>query len=180
MTILFVINGLIFLFAIIGAVFLWDAYSRSLFFDLGTIFYFVVIIVPILMSGLNFLALVFLYPEFLWLSLLPLLLPLIVISGKWISNKLGEHVWDKFSYFSPELIQEASFHGVVILPEDVRVRILKGKKVDYIINAYTGEDFVELKFIEKHLLRLAQQEFTKHDIDIRVDKKSKPRNKGNS
>ena len=89
-------------------------------------------------------------------------------------------MWDKFSLFSPDLIREASFHGVVILPEDVRVRILKGKKVEYIINAYSGEEMVELKFIEKHLLRLAQQEFTVHDIDIWVDKKSKPRNTTNS
>lgn len=180
MTILFVVNGLIFLFAIVGAVFLWDVYSRSLFFDMRTIFYFVVIIIPILMSGLNFLALLFLYPEFLWLSLFPLLLPLIVIIWQQISNKLGEHVWDKFSSFSPDLIREASFHGVVILPEDIRVRILKGKKVEYILNAYSGEEMVELKFIEKHLLRLAKQEFANHDIDIWVDKKSKPRNTTNS
>lgn len=180
MTILYLVNGLIFLFAIVGAVFLWDVYSRRLFLDMRTIFHFVVIIVPITMSVLNFLALLFLYPQFIWLSLFPLLLPLVAMISQGISNKFGEHVWDKFSSFLPELIREASYHGVVILPEDVQVKILERKKIEYIINAYSGEEVVEVKFIEKHLLRFAKQEFANHDINIRVERKSKPRNTGNS
>lgn len=180
MNVLLVVNGVIALFAIIGTILIWSSITSSMFFDIGLVFRFLVIQIPIITTVFNLIALGVLYPEFIWFSLLPSLIPIGVISWQVVRGKIGEHEWNKFSSFSPELIREASFHEVVILPEDVRVRILQGKKVDYIINAYSGEAYVELKFIEKHLLRLAQQEFTKHDIDIRVDKKSKPRHTDNA
>lgn len=171
MTTLLLVNGLIVLLGISGSLFLLASHSRSMFSDIGIIFRFWVITMPVVAAVFNFIPLVVLYPEHIWYSLLPILVPVGVILWQHIQNSRGERVWTQFDSFSAELIREASLHGVALLSKDVRVRITEGKKMVYVLNAYSEDEEVALQAIEKDFVRITQQAFKNYDIQIYVDKK---------
>ena len=152
--------------------------SKSMFFAMGqTIFiYCFTLLLPVLMVPLNAVLLGILMPNYFWLSFMPLWVPFLFTIGMVIFNWYGGRTYDKFVAFGDKFLVPAEKLGIDLRKEDIQVRFMGGKKVEYIFSVYSERDEAMTKAQSDKFQKVAQQAFPSYQIKVKADRKREPRN----
>ena len=154
---------------------LMKEFNRSMFVGVDALYTFGGLMIPGAFAFLNLVLLAIFYPEYFWLSFLPLLIPLTIFLTLQVKNFRDGREYDKFERFGETFVHDARRFGVHLFEKDVRVQMKNNKKMDYVLNVYGEEQEEKLKPLLKKYEEMAQAEFTDYKIRVFADKKKEPR-----
>lgn len=153
-------------------------FNRSMFVGVGALYAYGGVVIPGLFAFFNLVLLLVFYPAYFWLSFLPLVIPLTIFLVLQVNNYRGGREYDNFKLFGDRFIHDARRHGIHLFEQDVRVRIMNKKKMEYLLNVYGDDQEAKLKPLLKKYEEMAQAEFEDYNIRIYIDKQREPRPEG--
>lgn len=152
--------------------------SKSMFFAMGgtIVVYIYALVLPVALFVLNAVLFGLLLPDYVGYTFLPLLVPVVYSIGVKLAQWQGERTYDKFQAFGVRFLYPAEKLGIDLRKEDIRVRFMGGKKVEYIFTVYSERDEAMTKAQSDKFQKVAQQAFPSYQIKVKADRKREPRN----
>jgi hypothetical protein len=146
-------------------------YLKNAFFSITILYRFTILLVPIILFIVNLIYLYLTKSSLIFLSILPLLIPLIYSSVVKLQDSRGHKTYKKFKDFSKVLVQEANKIKINISTDDVRIRIKRRNNISIIFNVYSTNDEKSIEILFVDFQKMVKSTFKKYNVEFLIDKK---------
>ena len=148
-----------------------NGYFKNAFFSVSVLYKFSLFLAPVLLFLVNFIYLAIKGSSYLFLSFIPLLIPVLHSIKNKYQDSSGHNSYKIFQQFSEEFILLANKNGVSLTSDDIRIRIKKRNEISIIFNVYSTKDEKKIKDIKGDFLKFINVNTQKYKVEILIDKK---------
>lgn len=145
--------------------------TTQLFFDISYLHRLIILHIPISLSIINLIALLFLSDYSLLWVFIPLSIPLSYFIYSWWNDYFGERQFHNMVSLTLPLLEMAQDEQLNLLKDDLIVRIKNRKRVDIIINVYSTEDEAKIKTLRGDMIEQMRKSRPNHHFEVLIDKK---------
>lgn len=145
--------------------------TTQLFFDISYLYRLIILHIPISLSIINLIALLFSSDYSLLWVFIPISIPLSYFIYSWWSDYFGEREFHNIVSLTIPLHEMAQDEQLSISTDDFIVRIKNRKRIDIIINVYSTEDEAKIKTLRGDMLEQLRKSRPNHHFELLIDKK---------
>ncbi|MFE8697997.1 hypothetical protein ACFYKT_16770 [Cytobacillus sp. FJAT-53684] len=146
-------------------------YFKNGFFSITILYRFTILLVPIILFIVNLIFLYLTKSSLIFLSILPLLIPLIYSSIVKFQDLHGHRTYKEFKEFSKVLVRAANESKIKISQDDVRIRVKQRNNISIIFNVYSTSDEQKIKFLITDFQKTVKNAYEKYNVEFLIDKK---------